>query len=179
MIQLNFHHDRERPAAHRKITMKFRIGLGHDTHRLESGRRLVIGGIEIPHDRGPVAHSDGDVLLHSLIDAILGALGWGDIGEWFPDTEEQFQDADSTQLLKEVIKKAHAQGWQIENADCIIFAQKPKLSPFKQVIATRVAEQLGVSTDQINVKAKTGEHVGPVGQEEAICAEVVVLMAQT
>ncbi len=163
----------------RKTEMKFRVGLGHDTHRLEAGRRLVIGGVDIQHDRGPVSHSDGDVLLHALIDAILGALGWGDIGEWFPDTDEQFQGADSTQLLEEVVKKAHAEGWQIENADCIVFAQKPKLSPYKQTIAEHIAEQLGVDTDQVNVKAKTGEKVGPVGREEAICAEVVVMMLRS
>lgn len=159
--------------------MKFRVGLGHDTHRLAEGRRLVIGGIDIPHDFGPIAHSDGDVLLHALTDALLGAVGWGDIGEWFPDTDEQYRGADSGQLLELVVQRLREQNWRLENADCIVFAQKPKLSPHKASIRARLAELLGAEVDQINIKAKTGEAVGPVGRQEAICAEVVVLLTQT
>ncbi|WP_417849718.1 2-C-methyl-D-erythritol 2,4-cyclodiphosphate synthase [Thalassoglobus sp.] len=158
--------------------MKLRVGLGHDTHRLEQGKRLVIGGVDIPHSHGPVAHSDGDVLLHALTDAILGALGWGDIGEWFPDTDEMFQGADSAELLNQVMQKVQADGWEVGNADCIVFAQKPKLSPYKKTISERIAELLHVDSENINVKAKTGEKVGPVGREEAICAEVVVLLTR-
>lgn len=156
--------------------MNIRVGLGHDTHRLGAGKPLMIGGIEIPHHLGPIAHSDGDVLLHALIDAILGALGWGDIGEWFPDTDPQFQGADSSQLLVSVMDKVADEGWHVSNADCIVFAQRPKLSPFKESIGANIARLLNVEPAQVNVKAKTGEKVGPVGKEEAICAEVVVLM---
>lgn len=158
--------------------MKFRVGLGHDTHRLAPGKPLLIGGVEIPHPLGPVAHSDGDVLLHALIDAVLGALGWGDIGEWFPDTDQQYAGADSAALLDKVMQKVHNAGWCLENADCIIFAQQPKLSSYKGKIAARVAAIVAAERSQINIKAKTGEKVGPVGREEAICAEVVVLLLQ-
>ncbi len=159
--------------------MKFRVGLGHDTHRLEAGQRLVIGGVDVPHTHGPVAHSDGDVLLHALTDAILGALAWGDIGEWFPDTDDEYSGADSAELLQQVMLKVQASGWKVENADCIVFAQKPKLSPYKKTISESVAKLLNVEADDINVKAKTGEKVGPVGREEAICSEVVVLLSRS
>lgn len=154
----------------------YRIGLGHDTHRLEEGRRLVIGGIEIPHTKGCVAHSDGDVLLHALTDAVLGALAWGDIGEWFPDTDAEWKDADSQELFRKVIQRAHGEGWRVANVDCILFAQKPKLLPHKPAIRENLARLLQVGAVQVSVKAKTGEQVGPVGREEAIQAEVVVLM---
>ncbi|TWT58373.1 2-C-methyl-D-erythritol 2,4-cyclodiphosphate synthase [Thalassoglobus neptunius] len=157
---------------------EWRVGLGHDTHRLEEGRRLVIGGVEIDHHLGAVAHSDGDVLLHALTDAILGALGWGDIGEWFPDTAAEHEGADSAELLSKVLNRAFAAGWHINNVDGIVFAQKPKLSPYKEQIANRVAELLQVSAERVNVKAKTGEKVGPVGREEALCAEVVIMLVK-
>jgi len=156
--------------------MPLRIGIGHDTHRLEPGRMLVIGGVRIEHSQGCVAHSDGDVLLHALTDAIIGALGWGDIGEWFPDTDAQHAGADSSAFLHEVMQKAAREGWHVVNADCIVFAQRPKLSSYKETIRLRVAELLEVGAEAVNVKAKTGEHVGPVGREEAICAEAVVLL---
>lgn len=158
--------------------MSFRVGLGHDTHRLGSQQPLVIGGVTIPHYHGPVAHSDGDVLLHALTDALLGATGMGDIGEWFPDSDDQFSGADSAVLLSEVFQRISADGWRVENADCIIFAQQPKLSPFKESIAIRVAQLLGVERETVNIKAKTGEKVGPIGREEAIAAEVVVLLTR-
>ncbi len=156
--------------------MTFRVGLGHDTHRLEAGRDFFLGGLRIPHDRGCVAHSDGDVLLHALTDAILGALSWGDIGEWFPDTDPAHKGADSSELLKRVLEKVFAERWQVVNADCIVFAQRPKLSGLKMEIRDRVAGLLNVTPEQVSVKAKTGERVGPVGREEAVCAEVVVLL---
>lgn len=156
--------------------MPFRIGIGHDTHRLEEGRPLTIGGVLVPHERGPAAHSDGDVLLHALIDALLGAVAWGDIGEWFPDTDPQFADADSALLLKQVLTRLQEEGWRVVNVDGIVFAQSPKLSPYKQPIRVRIAELLGIEAHHVSVKAKTGERVGPVGREEAISAEVVVLL---
>jgi len=156
--------------------MQFRIGIGHDTHRLEPGPKLILGGLEIPHDRGCIAHSDGDVLLHALIDAILGALAWGDIGEWFPDTDPAYRGADSQALLRPVLDRLAAEGWQIGNVDSIVFAQQPKLSLFKHPLRERLAEILALSVEQVSVKAKTGEKVGPVGREEAICAEVIVLL---
>jgi len=156
--------------------MAFRIGIGHDTHRLEPGRVLLVGGIRIEHSQGSVAHSDGDVLLHAVTDAVIGALGWGDIGEWFPDTDAQHAGADSALFLHEVMGKVAREGWRVVNADCIVFAQKPKLSPYKDAIRRRIAELLEVAPTEVNVKAKTGERVGPVGREEAICAEAVVLL---
>ncbi len=159
-----------------KTSTMFRIGIGHDTHRLEPGRRLVIGGIDIPHDKGCVAHSDGDVLLHALTDAVLGALAWGDIGEWFPDTDEEWKGADSQVLFRKVMERAHGEGWRVANVDCILFAQKPKLVPYKPAIRENLAQLLQVGAVQVSVKAKTGERVGPVGREEAIQAEVVVLL---
>jgi 2-C-methyl-D-erythritol 2,4-cyclodiphosphate synthase len=153
-----------------------RIGLGHDTHRLAPGKPLIIGGVTIPHETGPVAHSDGDVLLHAITDALLGAAGLGDIGEWFPDNDPQYAGADSADLLKRVVSKVTSDGWSIVNVDCTVHAQRPKLSPFKPAMAARVAELLGVEADCINVKAKTGEKVGPVGREEALSADAVVLI---
>ncbi|WP_437228832.1 2-C-methyl-D-erythritol 2,4-cyclodiphosphate synthase [Planctomicrobium sp. SH661] len=156
--------------------MQYRVGLGHDTHRIEPNHRLVIGGVEVPHELGCVAHSDGDVLLHALTDAILGALAWGDIGEWFPDTDPAYRGADSQELLRKVLERVFEEGWRVGNADCIIFAQRPKLSAFKVPIRERVAELLQVTPEQVSVKAKTGERVGPIGREEAIAAEVIVML---
>jgi 2-C-methyl-D-erythritol 2,4-cyclodiphosphate synthase len=153
----------------------FRVGLGHDTHRLEPGRTLVIGGVRIPHDAGPVAHSDGDVLLHAITDAILGAVGRGDIGEWFPDSDPQFAGANSAELLAKVWADV-GQKWRIVNLDCTVHAQRPKLSPFKRAMAERIAGILQASVEKVNVKAKTGERVGPIGREEAIVADAVVLL---
>lgn len=153
-----------------------RVGLGHDTHRLGSDQPLVIGGVTIPHTTGPIAHSDGDVLLHALIDALLGAAGLGDIGEWFPDTDPAYKGAASAPLLAKVLDAIAERGYRIVNVDAIIFAQRPKLSPHKHEIRNHVAGLLGVSPDMVNIKAKTGEHVGPIGREEAIAAEAAVLI---
>lgn len=157
----------------------FRVGLGHDTHRLEPGRPLIVGGVSIPHDRGPVAHSDGDVLLHAITDALLGAAGLGDIGEWFPDTDPALAGADSAALLQRVVKELHARGWKIVNLDCTVFAQRPKLLPHKPAMAARIAELLGIDVECVNVKAKTGERVGPIGREEAIGADAALLLTRT
>jgi len=153
-----------------------RIGLGHDTHRLAPGKPLVIGGVTIPHDVGPVAHSDGDVLLHAITDALLGAAGLGDIGEWFPDNDPQYAGADSGNLLTRVVDRLQADGWSVVNLDCTVHAQRPKLSPHKPEVASRIAALLKIDRTQVNVKAKTGEKVGPIGREEAISADAVVLI---
>ncbi len=158
--------------------MEFRVGLGHDTHRLAPGARLIIGGVEVPHAQGCVAHSDGDVLLHALTDAILGALAWGDIGEWFPDTDPSYRGADSQVLLRRVLERVFAEGWRIHNVDAVLFAQRPKLSHLKGKMRERLAEILQIAVDRVSVKAKTGEKVGPIGREEAIAAEVVALLTR-
>jgi 2-C-methyl-D-erythritol 2,4-cyclodiphosphate synthase len=156
----------------------FRVGSGHDRHRLDAGRRLVLGGVDVPHEKGAVAHSDGDVLLHAITDALLGAMGAGDIGEWFPDTDPAYVGADSSELLSRVVAELQKRGWSIVNLDCTVFAQRPKLAAFKRPMAVRIARILGISDDAVNVKAKTGERVGPVGLEEAIDAYAVVLITR-
>ncbi|HWL07201.1 MAG TPA: 2-C-methyl-D-erythritol 2,4-cyclodiphosphate synthase [Planctomicrobium sp.] len=156
--------------------LQYRIGLGHDTHRLGEGLPLFFGGVSVSHDKGCIAHSDGDVLLHALTDAILGALAWGDIGDWFPDTDPAYKGADSTELLNRVLEKVFAEGWQVANADCILFVQRPKLAAIKQQIRENLAGLLKISHDQVSVKAKTGELVGPIGRQEAVSAEVIVLL---
>lgn len=153
-----------------------RVGLGHDTHRLGPGLPLILGGITVPHENGCIAHSDGDVLLHAVTDALLGACALGDIGEWFPDTDPQHKGADSGELLLKVLNDVHGRGWRVVNLDCTVFAQRPKLSQYKRTIAQNVARLLGLAADRVSVKAKTGERVGPVGREEAIEASAIVLL---
>lgn len=155
-----------------------RIGLGHDTHRLEPGGPLRIGGVNVPHDRQAVGHSDADVLLHAVTDAVLGAAAAGDIGELYPDTDEANRGRDSAEMLQIAWAKVRDLEYELHNLDCIVFAQRPKLSPHKLAIRQRIAEILEVNVDQISVKAKTGERVGPVGREEAIAAECIVLLNQ-
>ncbi|MBX3436382.1 MAG: 2-C-methyl-D-erythritol 2,4-cyclodiphosphate synthase [Planctomycetaceae bacterium] len=157
----------------------FRVGLGHDTHRTTAGKPLLLGGVEIPSDFGLDGHSDADALLHAVTDALLGAAGLGDIGEWFPDTSAEFAGANSADLLRTVVTEVTVRGWRVVNLDCILFAERPKLSAFKPQIAARMAELLGVDPSVVNVKAKTGERVGPVGRGEAVQAEVVVLLEMT
>jgi len=154
----------------------FRIGEGHDTHRLEPGYPLVIGGVSVPHDRGAVGHSDADVLLHAVTDALLGAIAAGDIGELFPDTDPQYRGQDSRLFVEAALQKVTEAGWQITNLDCTVFAQLPKLSPYKQQMRARLAELLQLDVSQVNVKAKTGERVGPIGRQEAIAATASVLL---
>lgn len=153
-----------------------RIGIGHDTHRLGEGGPLILGGITIDHDKHLVGHSDADALLHSVTDAILGACGKGDIGELFPDTAEENSGKDSTEMLQAAVELATNKGYEIVNLDCIVFAQRPKLSPHKQSIAQHIAKVLKISPDRVGVKAKTGESVGPVGNEQAIQTQCVCLM---
>ena len=156
----------------------FRVGLGHDTHRTIDGRPLILGGVTIPSDFGLDGHSDADVLLHAVTDAILGAAVLGDIGEWFPDTSAEFAGADSAELLSRVVKDVTGRGWSVINLDCVIFAERPKLSSHKRAIEQNIASLLEVDVSAINVKAKTGEKVGPIGRGEAMEAQAVVLLSK-
>lgn len=156
-----------------------RIGLGHDLHRLEPGGGLVLGGVTIPHDRRAVGHSDADVLLHAVTDALLGAAGLGDIGELFPDTDPANRGRDSAGMLAEAARRLAAAGWRIVNLDCVIFAQRPKILPHRTAIRRRIAGILHVEEEAVWLKAKTGEGVGAVGAEEAIAAECVVLVERS
>jgi len=157
--------------------MQLRIGEGWDTHALVPGRKLVLGGVEIPYERGLLGHSDADALLHAITDALFGAAGLGDIGRHFPDTDERFRGADSVALLGEAVRRVRAQGWEIVNVDSTIVAQAPKLAPHIEPMRTRVAQALGVSAGQVNVKAKTAEKLGPVGMGQSIEARAVVLLS--
>lgn len=157
--------------------LNLRIGEGHDSHRTIAGRPLMIGGVHINDaEFGLDGHSDADVLLHAAIDALLGAAGQGDIGEWFPTPGDTWKDADSSRLLLTVLQSISEQGWRIINLDCTIHAEQPRMSPWKPLIRKRLAELLGVPEQRINVKAKSGEQVGPVGRGESISADAVVLM---
>ena len=153
-----------------------RIGHGYDVHRLAQGRKLVIGGIEIPYDKGLDGHSDADVLLHAIMDALLGAAALGDIGMMFPDKDPQYKGADSAQLLALVFKRLSDMGFAVENLDCTVIAQAPKLAGYIPLMRTKIAEILGVSADRVNVKATTEEHLGFTGSGEGIAAHAVVLL---
>ena len=153
-----------------------RVGSGHDTHRLVEGRPLILGGVAIPHARGLAGHSDADVVLHAVTDALLGAAGLGDIGDLYPDTDPRWKNADSRLFLSETLVKLNQLGWRVVNLDVTIFAQEPKLGPVKASIRDSLAELLGVPRDVINVKAKTGEQVGHIGRGEAIGTHAVVLI---
>jgi 2-C-methyl-D-erythritol 2,4-cyclodiphosphate synthase len=167
-----------RKFLHREgsATDELRIGIGHDTHRLRPGGPLRLGGIDIPHDREAVAHSDGDVLLHALIDALLGAAALGDVGQMFPDTDPANRDRDSGEMLQIAMASVAKLRWRIINLDCIVFAQRPKLLPHRQEIRQRIGDLLQIETERVGLQAKTGEGVGPVGHEEAIAAQCVVLL---
>ena len=156
--------------------MNFRIGEGWDVHALVEGRKLIIGGVEIPHDKGLLGHSDADVLLHAITDAILGAAGLGDIGRHFPDTAVEFKGADSFVLLQEAARRVREKGWEFGNIDSTVIAQKPKLAPHIPAMQQRIAEALGISVEQVNVKAKTAEKMGPVGELQAMEANAVALI---
>jgi 2-C-methyl-D-erythritol 2,4-cyclodiphosphate synthase len=155
---------------------QLRIGLGYDLHRLVAGRPLVLANLTIPHDKGLDGHSDADVVIHALIDALTGAAGLPDVGQLFPNTDPKYKGIDSGLLLKEVRAAYEKTGWQIVNADVVILAQKPKLSPHKPAMVARLAELLGVAPGQINLKGKTGEGVDSIGEERAIACHCVVLM---
>ncbi|MEM8946751.1 MAG: 2-C-methyl-D-erythritol 2,4-cyclodiphosphate synthase [Planctomycetota bacterium] len=156
-----------------------RIGFGEDTHRLTEGGPLRLGGIDVPHTKHAVGHSDADVLLHAITDALLGAVGLPDIGQLFPNTDEENRGRDSADMLQIAYERVAKAGYHVVNLDCVVATQQPKLSPYKQKICGRIAEVLSLSLDQVNVKAKTGEGVGPVGEELAIEARCVALLQTT
>ncbi|MEZ2293187.1 2-C-methyl-D-erythritol 2,4-cyclodiphosphate synthase [Variovorax sp. RCC_210] len=153
-----------------------RVGEGWDVHQLVAGRKLILGGVEVPHTTGLLGHSDADVLLHAITDALLGGAGLGDIGRHFPDTDPQFRGADSSVLLAEAARRVRAAGWEIGNVDSTVIAQAPKLAPHIPLMCQRIADTLGVALEQVNVKAKTAEKLGPVGEGRAMEARAAVLL---
>ncbi|KZZ85474.1 MULTISPECIES: 2-C-methyl-D-erythritol 2,4-cyclodiphosphate synthase [Bacillaceae] len=153
-----------------------RIGQGFDVHQLTEGRPLIIGGIEIPYEKGLLGHSDADVLLHTVADAVLGAIGEGDIGRHFPDTDPEFKDADSAKLLQHVWNLVKEKGYKLGNADCTIIAQKPKMAPYIAQMRERIAFLLEADPSQVNVKATTTEKLGFTGRQEGIAAQAAVLL---
>ena len=150
-----------------------RTGLGIDSHRFAPGRRLVLGGVEIPHDRGLDGHSDADVLAHAITDAILGAASMGDIGTHFPDTEERWRGADSIELLREIVRRVAAEGWRVEHVDATVMLERPKLAPHREAMIARLGEAVGAS---VHVKATTGEKLGFIGRQEGVAAMAVATL---
>jgi 2-C-methyl-D-erythritol 2,4-cyclodiphosphate synthase len=148
-------------------------GIGYDCHRLEAGRRLVLGGVELEHDRGLTGHSDADVLVHAIIDALLGAAVLGDIGQHFPDTDERYRDADSIELLREVVQMLSERGLTVEHVDATVLIERPKLAPVRDRVRASLAEALGIGVDQVSVKATRGEGMGFVGRGEGAAAMAV------
>jgi 2-C-methyl-D-erythritol 2,4-cyclodiphosphate synthase len=153
-----------------------RVGEGWDVHQLVAGRKLILGGVEVPHSTGLLGHSDADVLLHAITDALLGAAGLGDIGRHFPDTDPQFRGADSAMLLAEAARRVRAAGWRIGNIDSTVIAQAPKLAPHIPAMCACIAAALEIAVEQVNVKAKTAEKLGPVGEGRAMEARAVALL---
>ncbi|MFZ6744534.1 2-C-methyl-D-erythritol 2,4-cyclodiphosphate synthase [Undibacterium sp. JH2W] len=157
-------------------TLPFRIGQGYDCHALVPGRKLIIGGVTIPHTTGLLGHSDADVLLHAITDALFGSVALGDIGRHFPDTDTRFAGADSRVLLREAVKRIHAAGYEVGNLDATIIAQAPKMAAHIVSMVANIAEDMQVDIGQVNIKAKTNERLGYLGREEGIAAEAVVLV---
>ena len=153
-----------------------RVGLGYDLHRLVEGRKLIIGGVDFPFEKGEDGHSDGDVLLHAVTDALLGASGLGDIGSYFPPEDPKWKNADSAKLLQAVWKDVLDEGWKLENLDCVVKLEKPKFLPKRQEVISSIAKIRGVENERVFVKAKTGEKLPPVGTGDAIEAYVVCLL---
>jgi len=159
-----------------KTMEAIRVGIGHDTHRLRPGGPIRLGGVDIPHNMELVGHSDADALIHAVVDALLGAVALGDVGQMFPDTDPANKARDSAEMLEAAYEAVTQLGWRIGNIDCIVFAQRPKLLPHRQTIRMRLAEILGIDMEQVSLKGKTGEHIGPIGKEEAIAAQCVALL---
>ncbi|AOW99591.1 2-C-methyl-D-erythritol 2,4-cyclodiphosphate synthase [Moorena producens PAL-8-15-08-1] len=159
--------------------MTIRIGNGYDIHQLGKGRRLIIGGVDIPHELGLLGHSDADVLTHAIMDAMLGALSLGDIGHYFPPTDEKWAGADSLVLLSQVNQLIQSHGWEIGNIDSVVVAERPKLKPHIKTMRDRLSVVLDLKPDQIGIKATTNEKLGPVGREEGIAAYAVALLASS
>jgi 2-C-methyl-D-erythritol 2,4-cyclodiphosphate synthase len=158
--------------------MNIRIGHGFDVHAFAEGRRLIIGGVDIPHDRGLLGHSDADVLLHAICDAMLGAAALGDIGKHFPDSDPRFKGINSRKLLRHVAELLDGRGWRVGNVDATIIAQAPKMAPHIAAMREHIAEDIGIAADLVNVKATTTERLGFTGREEGIAAEAVCLITQ-
>jgi 2-C-methyl-D-erythritol 2,4-cyclodiphosphate synthase len=154
------------------------VGIGYDSHRLQDGRRLVIGGVELAHEQGLAGHSDADVLAHAVIDAVLGAAGMGDIGEHFPDTDERWRDADSMRLLEQVVASVRDQGIELVNVDCTVVMERPKLGHHRAAIREALAATLGLELRRVNVKASTGEGIGFVGRGEGVAALAVASLRE-
>ena len=153
--------------------MQFRVGTGFDVHALLENRDLILAGVRVPYERGLLGHSDADVALHALMDALLGAAGKGDIGKHFPDTDDKYEGADSRRLLRVVVELLQEDGWRVNNVDVTIIAQRPKLAPFIEIMRERVAGDLGIAEDAVNIKATTTEKLGFTGRGEGIAAEAV------
>jgi 2-C-methyl-D-erythritol 2,4-cyclodiphosphate synthase len=158
--------------------MEFRVGQGLDVHALVAGRRLVLGGVEIPYERGLLGHSDADALLHAITDAILGAAGCGDIGAMFPDSDDAFRDADSRELLRRAVQRVGVDGWRVHNIDATVIAERPKIAPHVGAMRAAIAACTGVTAQAVNVKGKTAEKLGALGRSEGIAAQAVVLLVR-
>ena len=156
--------------------MDSRIGIGYDSHRLVEGRPLILGGVEIPFEKGLLGHSDGDVMLHAISDALCGAAGLSDIGQLFPDTDVQWKDADSWKLLQAIGQQVYARGWQVGNIDAVIIAERPKIAPYALQMRQRVAAALGVSVESVNLRGKTAEGLGALGAGEGMAVHAVCLL---
>lgn len=156
--------------------MDFRVGIGYDVHALADGLRLVLCGVEVEHTKGCVAHSDGDVAIHAICDALLGTLALGDIGKLFPDSDERYKGINSRKLLKHVVELIRSKGYEISNIDCTIAMQRPKLRPHIDLMRERLAETIGIEIDRISIKATTTEHLGFEGREEGVSATAVALV---
>ncbi len=156
--------------------MKQRVGLGFDVHRLEAGRRCVLGGIELPHPTGPLGHSDGDAVLHAVADALLGAAGLDDLGTLFSDRDARWKDADSAQLLRECLTRVHAAGWRVGNLDVVIATEGPRIAPHRAAMRARIAQLLDVAADAVNVKGKTLEGLGALAHGAGVAVQAVVLI---
>lgn len=154
----------------------FRIGIGHDTHRLERGRKLLLGGVEIESEMGAVGHSDADALAHAVTDALLGAMAMGDIGAHFPDTDKKWRGADSLELLARVVEMIEARGWRVVNVDSTVMIERPRLRPYVERMRERLADVLKVDVDNVSVKAKTGERVDAVGEGRAVVVQAIALV---
>jgi 2-C-methyl-D-erythritol 2,4-cyclodiphosphate synthase len=158
------------------MTTAFRVGQGYDVHALTPGRKLILGGVHIPHPQGLLGHSDADALLHAITDAVLGAAGMGDIGRMFPDSDAQWEGADSRRLLRGAVAAVNAAGWQVGNIDATIIAQAPRIAPHVAAMCANIAADLGVAVDAVNINGKTTERLGFTGRGEGIAAEAVALL---
>ncbi|BAO29567.1 2-C-methyl-D-erythritol 2,4-cyclodiphosphate synthase [Sulfuritalea hydrogenivorans] len=160
------------------MNIPFRIGQGYDVHALTPGRKLILGGVEIPHHQGLLGHSDADVLLHAITDAILGAAALGDIGRMFPDSDAQWEGADSRRLLRGAVAAVNAAGWRVGNIDATVIAQAPKIAPHVEAMCANIAADLGIAATAVNIKGKTTERLGFTGRGEGIAAQAVALLVR-